>query len=101
VPLGGRRIVPGLRGECGGALDGLGAATTAGGGAVMDRRRYAALYGPTKGDRIRLADTNLLIEVEQGPVRRRGARTTGAPAVGAPAVAAPAAGMRPFSAVAR
>jgi urease subunit alpha len=30
----------------------------------MDRERYAALYGPTAGDRIRLADTNLLIEVE-------------------------------------
>ena len=30
----------------------------------MDRQRYAALYGPTAGDRIRLADTNLLIEVE-------------------------------------
>jgi urease subunit alpha len=28
------------------------------------RSRYAALYGPTAGDRIRLADTNLLIEVE-------------------------------------
>jgi urease subunit alpha len=31
----------------------------------LDRRRYAALYGPTTGDRIRLADTNLLIEVEE------------------------------------
>jgi urease subunit alpha len=31
----------------------------------LDRRRYAALFGPTAGDRIRLADTNLLIEVEQ------------------------------------
>ena len=31
----------------------------------LDRRRYAALYGPTAGDRIRLADTDLLIEVEQ------------------------------------
>src|SRR4029453_12371751 len=31
---------------------------------TMDRGRYAALYGPTAGDRIRLADTNLLIEVE-------------------------------------
>ena len=31
----------------------------------MDRRRYAALYGPTAGDRIRLADTNLLIEVTE------------------------------------
>ncbi|MDQ2651218.1 MAG: urease subunit alpha, partial [Actinomycetota bacterium] len=30
----------------------------------LDRRRYAALYGPTTGDRIRLADTDLLIEVE-------------------------------------
>jgi len=31
----------------------------------IERRRYAALYGPTAGDRIRLADTNLLIEVEE------------------------------------
>jgi urease subunit alpha len=39
---------------------------------TLDRRRYAALYGPTAGDRIRLADTNLLIEVTEdrsaGPV---------------------------------
>jgi len=32
---------------------------------LLDRGRYAALYGPTTGDRIRLADTNLLIEVEE------------------------------------
>jgi urease subunit alpha len=31
----------------------------------LSRRRYADLYGPTTGDRIRLADTDLLIEVEQ------------------------------------
>jgi urease subunit alpha len=31
----------------------------------LDRRRYAALYGPTAGDRVRLADTDLLIEVER------------------------------------
>jgi urease subunit alpha len=31
----------------------------------LDRRRYAALYGPTTGDRLRLADTDLLIEVER------------------------------------
>lgn len=31
----------------------------------MDRRAYADTYGPTVGDRIRLADTALLIEVEQ------------------------------------
>ena len=30
----------------------------------MDRRAYADHYGPTTGDRIRLADTNLIIEIE-------------------------------------
>jgi urease subunit alpha len=37
----------------------------------MNRDRYVALYGPTTGDRIRLADTDLFIEVtedrSQGP----------------------------------
>ncbi|ALG06073.1 urease subunit alpha [Kibdelosporangium phytohabitans] len=31
----------------------------------IDRDRYAELFGPTTGDRIRLADTNLLIEVTE------------------------------------
>ena len=31
----------------------------------IDRDRYALLYGPTRGDRVRLADTDLLIEVEE------------------------------------
>lgn len=31
----------------------------------MTRAAYAAMYGPTTGDRIRLADTSLLIEVEK------------------------------------
>ncbi len=31
----------------------------------LDRRRYAALYGPTAGDRIRLADTDLLVQVTE------------------------------------
>ncbi|MEM7594478.1 MAG: urease subunit alpha, partial [Cyanobacteria bacterium P01_A01_bin.83] len=31
----------------------------------MDRRAYADTFGPTVGDRIRLADTELLIEVER------------------------------------
>ena len=30
----------------------------------MDRRAYAETFGPTVGDRVRLADTNLFIEVE-------------------------------------
>jgi len=31
----------------------------------IDRRHYADIYGPTTGDRIRLADTNLIAEIEQ------------------------------------
>ncbi len=33
--------------------------------AELSGRRYAALYGPTVGDRVRLADTDLLIEVTE------------------------------------
>jgi urease subunit alpha len=32
--------------------------------ARLSRRAYAEMYGPTTGDRVRLADTDLLIEVE-------------------------------------
>src|SRR5271165_155157 len=32
--------------------------------ATMTRRAYAQMFGPTTGDRIRLADTDLVIEVE-------------------------------------
>ncbi len=31
---------------------------------TIDRAAYARIYGPTKGDRVRLADTDLIIEVE-------------------------------------
>jgi urease subunit alpha len=31
----------------------------------MDRRAYSGTYGPTVGDRLRLADTELIIEVEE------------------------------------
>lgn len=31
---------------------------------VLERKEYAERYGPTKGDRIVLADTNLVIEIE-------------------------------------
>src|SRR6476660_1745828 len=31
----------------------------------VDRRRYAELLGPTVGDRVRLADTDLWLEVEE------------------------------------
>src|SRR5271156_2964349 len=32
---------------------------------TISRRSYAAMYGPTVGDRIRLADTELFIRVEE------------------------------------
>jgi urease subunit alpha len=31
---------------------------------AIDRRHYAQIYGPTTGDRVRLADTDLIAEVE-------------------------------------
>ncbi len=31
----------------------------------IPRRTYADLYGPTTGDRVRLADTDLIVEVER------------------------------------
>ena len=33
--------------------------------ATIQRRAYAEMFGPTVGDRLRLADTNLIIEVEK------------------------------------
>ena len=31
----------------------------------LDRRTYADHYGPTTGDRVRLADTELVVEIER------------------------------------
>ncbi len=31
----------------------------------IDRRAYAEMFGPTVGDRVRLADTELWIEIER------------------------------------
>ena len=68
VALGGTKTVPGLR-LSGGDRRPCDASTAA---------RYAELYGPTVGDRMRLADTDLLIEVTEdrcrGPARRRRGR---------------------------
>ncbi|MDG1208031.1 MAG: urease subunit alpha, partial [Paracoccaceae bacterium] len=33
--------------------------------AEISRANYAAMYGPTTGDKVRLADTDLIIEVER------------------------------------
>ena len=35
----------------------------------ISRRRYCSLYGPTVGDRIRLADSDLIMEVEKDLIR--------------------------------
>jgi urease subunit alpha len=40
--------------------------------ASIDRRAYAEIFGPTVGDRVRLADTDLLIEVERDYTLRAG-----------------------------
>ena len=40
--------------------------------ATIGRRAYAEMFGPTVGDRLRLADTDLLIEVEADYTLRAG-----------------------------
>jgi urease subunit alpha len=40
--------------------------------AQISRRAYAEMFGPTKGDRVRLADTDLVIEVEDDYTLRAG-----------------------------
>jgi urease subunit alpha len=40
--------------------------------ATIGRRAYAEMFGPTTGDRVRLADTNLVIEVEDDYTLRAG-----------------------------
>ena len=39
---------------------------------TITRRAYAEMYGPTLGDRVRLADTDLLVEVERDCTLRAG-----------------------------
>ena len=40
--------------------------------ATIGRRAYAEMYGPTIGDRLRLADTGLVVEVEDDYTLRAG-----------------------------
>ena len=46
--------------------------------ATIGRRAYAEMFGPTVGDRLRLADTDLMIEVEADYTLRAGMGLTGA-----------------------
>src|SRR5512140_2808303 len=40
--------------------------------ATIGRRAYAEMFGPTTGDRLRLADTDLILEVEDDYTLRAG-----------------------------
>ena len=40
--------------------------------ATIGRAAYAEMFGPTIGDRVRLADTNLIVEVEDDYTLRAG-----------------------------
>jgi urease subunit alpha len=51
---------------------------------TIDRARYAALFGPTVGDRVRLADTDLVVRVEED--RSAGATGPGGAVAGDEAV---------------
>ena len=46
--------------------------------ATIGRRAYAEIFGPTVGDRLRLADTDLLVEVEADYTLRAGEGRTNA-----------------------
>jgi urease subunit alpha len=43
----------------------------------MSRSQYAGMFGPTVGDRVRLGDTDLWIEVERDLIAERGGRGDG------------------------
>ncbi|MGH3812899.1 MAG: urease subunit beta, partial [Pseudonocardiaceae bacterium] len=71
VPLGGTGTVPGLRlnGPDPGPATRGGPNAVSGGRWTIERNRYAQLYGPTEGDRVRLADTDLLLRVTEDRCR--------------------------------
>ena len=41
----------------------------------MNRAAYAQMFGPTVGDKVRMADTDLLIEVEKDFTRPTGKKS--------------------------
>ncbi len=46
----------------------------------IDRAAYAAMFGPTTGDRVRLADTELILQVEADRTIYGGERSSSAAA---------------------
>lgn len=69
VPLAGGREAWGFNGLVNGPLDRAGGTARSGRREAMpagfDRDAYRMIYGPTTGDRIRLADSDLWVEVEE------------------------------------
>ena len=65
IPLGGQRIVHGRRGLVNGPLAAAPGHNGHPSGIKLSRAAYAGHYGPTAGDRLRLADTDLIIEIEK------------------------------------
>lgn len=63
VEIGGRKLVFGFRGYVNGPVENL--FETQISHHYMSRENYVQRYGPTKGDKVRLADTNLFIKVEK------------------------------------
>jgi len=48
----------------------------------IDRATYAGMYGPTTGDKVRLGDTDLIIEVERDLIAERAGGSANAPRYG-------------------
>ena len=70
VPFGGTQTVMGFNGQVMGPARPAAVATTRPNAtARMSRSGYAGMFGPTVGDRVRLADTGLFIEVERDCTR--------------------------------
>merc|ERR1711879_743748 len=65
VEFAGKREIYGFRGDVMGQLPDAEGADDATVAATMDRTAYAQMFGPTVGDKVRLGDTDLWIQVEQ------------------------------------
>ncbi|WP_221793721.1 urease subunit alpha [Oceanobacter mangrovi] len=65
VEFAGKREIYGFRGDVMGALPAAAGADSATVTAKMDRTAYAQMFGPTVGDKVRLGDTDLWIQVEK------------------------------------
>ena len=67
VPFGGKRMVFGFNNLVNGETEGAATegATGHAAGFLISRIKYANLYGPTTGDKLRLGDTELFIEIEK------------------------------------